>query len=72
MKDLMRWDEVDQAVELLRSQGRRDLGNAVNICHEEMLEQKRAAARWRQKAEDLMAKYEPRTNIEPFTTWTGD
>lgn len=72
MKDLMRWDEVDEAVELLRSQGRRDLGGTVDRCHEEMLLQKKAAAYWRQRAEDLMAKYEPRQNIEPFTTCTGD
>jgi hypothetical protein len=69
---LQRWAEVDQAVELLRSQGRRDLGGVVDMCHEEMLTQRQAAAYWRQRCEDLMAKHEPRTNVEPYTTWTGD
>lgn len=63
----MRWQQVDEAVVLLREQGRASLALAVDRCHEDMIAYKRATSAWRQRFEELLAKHEPRTNVRPFT-----
>ena len=62
----MRWQQVDEAVALLREQGRASLALAVDQCHEDMMAYKRATSAWRQRFEELLAKHEPRTNVAPF------
>lgn len=62
----MRWAQVDEAVALLREQGRASLALAVAQCHEDMMAYKRATSAWRQRFEELLAKHEPRTNVAPF------
>jgi hypothetical protein len=67
----MHWPHVEKAVAWLREQGRQDLAIAVESCRVHAINYEKWAAIWRVQYEEMKGKYEPRTNVEPYTQ-SGD